>query len=90
MSVLRVAFKQLQFLLYLVFLITLLYFPFHELWSYFGRETRFFHAGPMMPVDDALLPILSLALLYGIVSVIRRRIDPSEAREDTPRDTSVN
>jgi hypothetical protein len=90
MSVLRFVFKQLQLLLYLVFLITLLYFPFRELWSYFGRETRFFQAGPMMPVDDALLPILFLAVLYGIVSGIRRRIDPSETREDTLHDTSGN
>ena len=81
MAILRFALKQTQLLIYAIFLVILLYFPFHELLSYFGRETRLFDPSPMMPVEDALLPCLLLALVYGVISAIRKRVDSPGAQE---------
>jgi hypothetical protein len=85
MSILKFALRYLQYLIYIILLVTLLYFPSHELFSYFSRETRLFELRPMLPVDDALLPCLLLALLNGIVSVIRRKIDPPGMQGEIPQ-----
>jgi hypothetical protein len=54
-----------------------LYFPFAELLSYFGRETRLFKKFNMFPIDDALLPLFCLAIAYAAIAAIARRIEPS-------------
>ena len=76
MAFLRLVLKQTMAVLYAFFVVILLYFPAAELLMYVGRETRLFRPRPMLPVEDALLPCLLLALVYGAISAIRRRIEP--------------
>ena len=88
MIVIRFVLKLIVFLVYAAFAATVLYFPVFELLTYVGRETRVFELPAIFPVDDALLPCLLLALIYGVVSVILRKIEPPEMREKSVRSDS--
>jgi hypothetical protein len=79
MKILRIALKYFVFLIYAAFVVAVLYFPAFEMLYYIGRETRSFRLPSMMPVEDVLLPCFLLALLYGTVSFILRKIESPEA-----------
>ncbi len=85
MSIVRFALKTILFLIYAAFAVALLYFPFSELLMYVGREIRLAALPPIIPVDDALLPCFLLALLYGVISSIFRKITRPEAAGDNER-----
>ena len=86
MAFLRLVAKPIRAVIYAVFVVILLYFPTAELLAYLGRETRLFTLPPMMPAEDALLPCLVLALVYGAIAAIRSTIEPS----DLPGDSGKN
>jgi hypothetical protein len=64
-----------MWLIYIFFALLVLYFPSAELGSYIARETRLFKIPDGFPIDDALLPLLCLALIYSAISGLNRRIE---------------
>jgi hypothetical protein len=85
MVFLKSVLSAVMFLIYAVFAIVLLYFPFFELVSFVNRELRLFRLPRMMSVDDALLPCLLLATAYGVISFFRRKIEPDSAPKESER-----
>ena len=68
----------------------LFYFPGAELLARLGRQARISESRPSLLVEDSLLPCLALALIYALVSAIRRKIEPADASEGNARDLNVN
>lgn len=64
----------------------LLYFPAAELLRHLGREagTRRFRS--TLAVEDSLLPCLTLALAYALVSAILRMIEPARPSQGNTHD----
>jgi hypothetical protein len=77
MAVLRFSLKCAMGIIYALCAAMFLYFPFAELLNYLGRETRLFAPSSMFPIEDALLPLLCLAIVYAAIAAIARRIEPS-------------
>ena len=81
MSLLRTFLKCTMFLIYSLFAFLVLYFPSMELASYIARETRFFKMPPLFPIEDALLPLLCLALVFSMVAGLSRSIEKRAVSE---------
>lgn len=85
MSLLRTFIKYTMRLIYVLLFAIVLYFPTAELVAHIARETRFFHMPGVLSVDEALLPLLGLAIIYSVVAwlnrLIDRRTDAKEERE---------
>lgn len=77
MSVVRLVLKLIVGLIYAVLAAILLYFPFAQILAYVARETRLFQFQQTLQVEDSLLPCLGLAVIYFVVSVIRRMLEPA-------------
>ncbi len=76
---LRLLLQCITWLLYAVFAVIVLYFPISELLTYFALETRIFRFEQRFLIEDALLPLFVLALIYGTVTGLRRKIERAEA-----------
>ena len=75
MSLLRKFLKCTMWLIYSLFAFLVLYFPSMELVSYIAHDTRFFKVPQVFPIEDALLPLLCLALVYSVVAGLSRGIE---------------
>jgi len=64
-----------MWLIYCLFAVVVLYFPATELAGYVARETRLFETPPAVPIEDALLPLLCLAVIYAIIAGLSRSIE---------------
>jgi hypothetical protein len=85
MGVLRLLLRWATRVIYVVFGLTVLYFPAATLTERIARETRLFRFENIFPryaVEDALLPGLALAFLYAANMAVRRRIEPVDAPEE--------
>jgi len=81
MILLKLFLKCTTWLIYGLFAVIVLYFPFAELNSYFARETRLYAVPRIMPIEDALLPLMCLAVIYGALARLRRTIEKPETGE---------
>ncbi len=77
MAVLRFFLKCVMGVIYALCAAMFLYFPFAELLNYLARETRLFRPSGMFPIEDALLPLFCMAVVYAVIATIARRIEPS-------------
>ena len=81
MTVVRLFLKYSMGVIYALTAAIFLYFPFAELTGYIARETRFFRIPGMFPIEDALLPLLCLAVTYAVIAKLRRIVDAPPAVE---------
>ncbi len=77
MKALRFSLKCIMGIIYAISVAMFLYFPLVELLNYLAGEIRLFRSFDTFPIDDALLPLLCMAIVYAAVTAIIRRIDPS-------------
>jgi hypothetical protein len=62
-------------LIYVLLTGIILYFPLAGLYIYATRELRFARIPEPFPIDDTLLPLFILALLYCVIATLRRKAD---------------
>jgi hypothetical protein len=70
-----------MWIIYALFAFLVLYFPSAEFVGHLARETRFFKAPPVFPIEDALLPFLCLALFYSVIAGLSSRIERRSVTE---------
>lgn len=75
MSLLSTFIKYSMRLIYVLVFAIVLYFPTAELLAYIARETRFFQIPGVFPIDDALLPLFCLAVIYSVVAWLNRLVE---------------
>ena len=73
MVVIRLLLKLITWVIYALFAAIVLYFPMIELIGHLAREIRLFEAPQALPIEDALLPLLCLAITYAVISKILRK-----------------
>ena len=79
MVMVRLLLKLITWVIYALFAAIVLYFPVIELMGHFARETRLFVIPRALPIEDALLPLLCLAIMYAIIAKILRKAAKPEA-----------
>jgi succinate dehydrogenase/fumarate reductase cytochrome b subunit len=67
--------KGITGVIYILFAIAVLYFPFAGLLELIARKMRLLEYHPTITIEDVLLPGLFLALLYRLVAAVRKRIE---------------
>jgi hypothetical protein len=75
----RLLLKLLIWAIYALFATIVLYFPMIELVGYFARETRLLKIPQVLPIEDALLPLLCLAIMYAVITKILQKTAKPEA-----------
>ena len=77
MSAVRLVLKLIVGVIYAILIAVVLYFPFAQILAYVARETRLFQFQQTYQVEDSLLPCLGLAVIYAVVSALRRALEPA-------------
>ena len=78
--------RVIQFLLAVI----LFYFPTVELLTRFSPKAHIYQAHPNLSVEDSLLPCLALALIYGLISFVREKIQQADVSEGHSEDLDGN
>ena len=73
---LRLVLRLIIDIIYAAFIVIVLYFPFAQILVYVARETRFFRFQQTLQVEDSLPICLGLAVVYAVVSALRRVVEP--------------
>ncbi len=82
MTVVRLFLKYSMGVIYALTAAIFLYFPIAEMAGHIARETRFFMIPGIFPIEDALLPLLCLAVAYAVIAKLRRIVDAPPAVEE--------
>jgi hypothetical protein len=81
MSALRKLLQSLIVIIYALYVCALCWVPLSELLRYISRETRLFMFTLSLPAQDLILPALLLAIVYGALATLQRRVFPKPAAE---------
>jgi hypothetical protein len=90
MPLTRLILKWITGIIQILLAAVLFYFPAAELFARLGQRARISESRPHLLVEDSLLPCLALALIYTLVSAIRRKIEPAEVSEENARGLNVD
>ena len=67
-----------------LFVAIILYFPVIELVTHFALTTRLIRMPPAFPINDALLPLLCLAIVYSAIAKLMRKVCKPELAGRAP------
>lgn len=71
--------KWIMRLIYCLLAAILFYFPLAALAEYFALKTHFLATLPTVPVEDSLLSLLGLAMIYAAVAKTREKMEKADS-----------
>ncbi len=74
MVVLRLILQICTWVVFALFAAIVLYFPAIELATHFALTTRLIKIPSAFPIEDALLPLLCLAIVYSAIAKLMRKV----------------